>query len=206
MSSLAKSGLNSLHNALVFNRRVEVLAQHLAALLPADAKVLDMGCGDGSIARRIMDLRPDVTISGVDVFVRPHTHIPVTVFDGKILPFEAASFDVVTIVDVLHHTHNPGELLAEAARVARQSVVLKDHLADDFLAQPTLRLMDWVGNRGHDVVLPYNYLPRAVWNEHIDSAGLVIADWQQKLDLYPFPASILFERGLHMITRLNKKS
>ena len=29
--------------------------------------------------------------------------------------------------------------------------------------------MDWVGNRGHDVRLPYNYLSKAEWNAIFDS-------------------------------------
>lgn len=49
------------------------------------------------------------------------------------------------------------------ARVARRGVVIKDHLREGPLAGPTLRLMDWVGNRGHDVRLPYNYLSRRKW-------------------------------------------
>ena len=74
--------VSRLHETLVFDRRTRVLAEHLAGLLPRGAKVLDVGCGDGLIDRLIGDDRPDLAIEGIDRFVRPHTHIPATAFDG----------------------------------------------------------------------------------------------------------------------------
>ena len=60
--------LAELHGALVFDRRTRVLSERLAALLPADAKVLDVGCGSGLIDRLIAERRQDVTIT--DSFIR----------------------------------------------------------------------------------------------------------------------------------------
>ena len=54
--------------------------------------------------------------------------MPVTAFDGRVIPMAARSVDVVTMFDVLHHADDPPALLAEAARVARTCVVLKDHV------------------------------------------------------------------------------
>ncbi len=94
--------LARLHDRLIFERRGRVLAALLAELLPVKSSILDVGCGDGLIDRLIGELRPDVTFRGVDVMLRPKTHIPVTVIDGDTIPFEADSFDVVMFVDVLH--------------------------------------------------------------------------------------------------------
>ena len=60
-------------------------------------------------------------------------------------------------VDVLHHTEDPMALLGEAVRVARKTIVVKDHTLNGFLAGPTLHFLDRVGNARHDVALPYNY-------------------------------------------------
>jgi SAM-dependent methyltransferase len=158
-----------------------------------------VGCGDGLISREIKNRRPDLEIEGVDVMLRPVTHIPTTTFDGNVLPFADNSFDYVTIVDVLHHTTDPVVMLAESRRVARKGVVIKDHLREGFGAGATLRVMDWVGNRGHDVVLPYNYLTRAEWDEAFRRAGLRVAEWRDELGLYPWPARIIFERRLHFV-------
>ena len=206
MSSLAaaeKKVLNTVHDRIVFRRRVRVLSRRLADELGSSGTVLDLGCGDGSIARAITDLKPGLAFSGIDVMLRPQTLIPVTRFDGKTIPAEDKAFDWVTIVDVLHHTDDPAALLAEAARVARHGVVVKDHLREGFGAYSTLRLMDWVGNRGHDVRLPYNYLSMAEWKALFAKVGVSPRGWRQSLSLYPFPASLLFDRNLHFIATLS---
>ena len=62
--------------------------------------------------------------------------------------------------------------------------------------------MDWVGNAGHGVRLPYNYLSRAQWQRLWAQTGLEVDRIEERLGLYPRPASWLFERGLHFIARL----
>jgi SAM-dependent methyltransferase len=197
-----KQWLNAVHGAAVFNRRVNVLAGHLADAIPNRGTVLDLGCGDGSVAAALTALRPDLHPQGVDVLIRPKTHIPVTLYDGVSLPFEDQSFDYATIVDVLHHTDDPAAVLAEAARVVRQGVVIKDHLLEGMLAGPTLRFMDWVGNRGHGVVLPYNYLTRKQWQGVFYRARLSTVSTIEKLGLYPAPFNLLFDRNLHFVSLL----
>jgi SAM-dependent methyltransferase len=194
--------LANLHGALVFDRRTRVLSERLAALLPENATVLDVGCGNGLIDRLIAEHRPDVNITGVDLIVRPETQIPVTQFDGKRIPFDDGAFDVVMFVDVLHHTENPEILLAEANRVANRAVVLKDHTRDGLLAGPTLRFMDWVGNAPHGIPLPYNYWPERRWREAFAELGFTSEIWLNKLGLYAAPANWLFDRSLHFIARL----
>jgi SAM-dependent methyltransferase len=190
------------HANLVFGRRVRVLASQLASLLPKNAKVLDVGCGDGTLDSLILRSRPDLTISGIDVLVRPQTHIPVVPFDGNTIPYPDRAFDVVMFVDVLHHTDDPMVLLREARRVARLAIVLKDHTKDGVLAGPTLRFMDWVGNRHHGVVLPYNYWTQTQWERAMTDLGLAAATWNAKVGLYPWPATHLFDRALHFVAKL----
>lgn len=198
----AKGLLNRVHDSVVFGRRVKVLSEALAAAIPEGGTVLDLGCGDGQVALGLMALRPDLAVEGVDVLRRPVTHIPVTLYDGVTLPFGDDSFDYVTIVDVLHHTDDPAAVLAEAGRLARRGVVVKDHLREGLLAGPTLRLMDWVGNRGHDVRLPYNYLDGGQWAEAFARSGLVRDSWTDRVVLYGAPLSWWFERRLHFVALL----
>jgi SAM-dependent methyltransferase len=194
--------LERVHSGYVHNRRVRVLSAHLAKLIPHGARVLDVGAGDGLLAAVIMQHRPDVDINGIDTCVRGRTHIPVARFDGRGIPHGDASFDVVMFVDVLHHTEEPLMLLREAARVARKAVVIKDHTRNGLFANLTLRFMDWVGNARHGVVLPYTYWPQRRWLEAFAACNLTIREWEQDLRLYPRPASWMFDRSLHFITRL----
>lgn len=201
----AMTGWTDLHQRTVFGRRVRVLATALADLLPAGARVLDVGCGDGSIDAAVMAQRPDVEIEGIDVLVRPTTRIPVRPYDGDTIPHDDDSFDAVTLVDVLHHTKDPAKVLGEAARVA-PVVVVKDHVAGGPIDRGVLRLMDWVGNAGFGVALPYNYLSAAQWADVQRRCGLAVDRELTTLGLYPRPASWLFERDLHLVRRLCRAS
>jgi ubiquinone/menaquinone biosynthesis C-methylase UbiE len=194
--------MDAIHGQFLIGRRARVLSGHVATLLPSRASVLDVGCGDGDIARRIMETRPDISIHGIDVLVRPETAIPVDEFDGSHFPFADHTFDVVTFVDVLHHTDDPTALLAEASRVARKSVVIKDHLVRGVLARPTLRLMDMVGNVRHSVALPFNYLTYPEWETAFAAARLAIVRRENRLSIYPWPATLVFDRKLHFIAEL----
>lgn len=190
------------HGKAVFDRRIEVLTRTLADFIPANARVLDIGCGSGTLARRIMALRPDITIEGIDVLVRPGTEIPVTEFDGDSIPWEDGHFDIALFVDVLHHTEAPARLLAEAKRVSRGGIVIKDHFREGMFADATLRFMDWVGNAQHGVVLPYNYLSDPEWRGIWSRLGLKVERLTDKVGLYPAPFSWLFDRRLHFVARL----
>jgi len=193
------SVIGGMHDRYVMTRRVRILSDYLRSRIPQGSSVLDVGSGDGTIARTIADARPDLSVEGVDVLVRPVTAIPTRQYDGLHLPFDDDSVDVVMLVDVLHHTPDPGAVLREAARVTRDRVVIKDHLTDRWGSGPILRFMDWVGNAPHGVALPYNYQSHAQWLELLAQAGLRVEEWCDHLNLYPPPASWIFGGSLHVL-------
>jgi SAM-dependent methyltransferase len=193
-----------IHAGYVHKRRVRVLSGHLAGLMPPNARILDVGCGDGLLSRLIADARADVEVTGVDVLGRDEAWIPVQQFDGRTVPFGDGTFDVVMFVDVLHHTDDASQLLREAIRVTCGSVLIKDHTLDGWLAEPTLRFMDRVGNERYGVSLPYNYWPRDRWLKTFGELGLQVDVWKSNLGLYPAPASWFFDRSLHFICCLRR--
>ena len=193
-----------LHQKLVFNRRAEVLAGWFAQLAPRSAHVLDVGCGDGLISAVLQERRPDLVLRGIDVLPRGRTHIPVEIFDGSHIPFGDQSFDLVLFSDVLHHTPDPATLLREAHRVARHSILIKDHNRDGLLAGARLRFMDWVGNARFGVALPYNYWTERQWRDTWREIGLQPDQVITDLGLYPFPANYIFGAQLHFVARLTK--
>jgi SAM-dependent methyltransferase len=197
------SWVETIHGRYVHDRRSRVLSSHLAKFIPENVLVLDVGSGDGLLGQLISQIRPDVTIQGIDVLVRPRTHIPTEKYDGERIPYGDTSFDGVMFVDVLHHTTDPLILLREAIRVARRTIVIKDHLLDGLFAGQTLRFMDRAGNARHGIRLPYNYWTKETWFDAFDTLGLRVGMWTTKLCLYPRPASWLFDRSLHFVARLD---
>ena len=191
-----------LHESYVFGRRVRRLSALLADLMPTGARCLDVGSGSGEIDRAILDRRPDLYLRGVDIVARDGAAVSTETFDGATLPNSDDSYDVVQFVDVLHHVENPASLLLEAIRVTRRFVVIKDHLLEGILAEPTLRFMDRVGNRRFGVPLPFRYLTRREWHDLFQTTNLSVDVWIGALRLYPWPASVVFDRSLHFVARL----
>lgn len=195
--------LDRLHGRHHETRRLRVLGRQLRELLPPGARVLDVGCGDGLLTRHLAE-EGGLVVRGADVLVRPAAHVPVVPFDGRRLPFADRAFDWVLLVDVVHHAEDPEGLLREAVRVADRGLVLKDHLLQGPAADATLRFMDRVSNLRHGVDLPYHYWTPRRWEEAFARLGLRAEARRTRLHLYPWPASLLFDRGLHFVARLRR--
>lgn len=96
-----------------------------ALIPPAAGVVLDVGCGDGTLARYLTS--PGRSVLGIDqdVSVLPveRDGIEFVAGTGEALPYAAASVDALTMVMVLHHM-DPMRALAEVRRVVRPGGVV----------------------------------------------------------------------------------
>jgi ubiquinone/menaquinone biosynthesis C-methylase UbiE len=90
----------------------QVLADQYAARL-RPARVMDLGCGAGDSVDLFRALNPEVDWVGVDVEESPEVaertraDAEFVTFDGRHLPFEDASFDLVYCKQVLEHVESP---------------------------------------------------------------------------------------------------
>jgi SAM-dependent methyltransferase len=98
----------------------------LADLTTVHGKVLDVGCGAGSVAKAVKRERPDLHVVGCDV---SHSALAMAeaspegvefrAAQAERLPFADGEFDFVWIFDVLEHVEKPEQVLREVARVLR---------------------------------------------------------------------------------------
>lgn len=139
--------------------------KHLAAYLDNSEMVLDIGAGDGGLANELQKKLNKVNITGVDVYPQIKTYIPITIYDGKTLPYPDNSFDAVMINDVLHHDEHPDIILREARRVSKNLVLIKDHYWNNSVDYNLIKWVDHLGNSSYGVRLPYNYMKLDVWHE-----------------------------------------
>lgn len=196
----------SFHSRWIFPGRASVIADALSPLIPRGAVVLDVGCGNGVIGKLIADIRDDVTIKGIEVAMRPDCKIECSEFDGSVIPLDNGAVDVCILVDVLHHTQTCAALLMEASRVSGGNVLIKDHLCEGPFQRLKLTVMDWVGNRPHGVGMRGTYLSEREWAELFRSVSLRVKEWNDKLPIYSFPASLFFRRGLHFVALLEREN
>lgn len=85
-------------------------------------RVLEIGGGSGFQAALLAEcVRECVSI---DVKLHPQPVFPVTVYDGKTLPFEESSFDIIFSSNVLEHVSDLDSLLGECSRVLKPGGVM----------------------------------------------------------------------------------
>ncbi|SFL77307.1 class I SAM-dependent methyltransferase [Methylobacterium pseudosasicola] len=85
-------------------------------------RLLDIGCGPGTLAKRLTE--DGAAVTGIDpgaaALETARAAVPGARFEAasaEALPFPAATFDGAVMLNALHHVPDPASALAEAARV-----------------------------------------------------------------------------------------
>src|SRR5262245_34809087 len=123
----AMYGLEDVYWWFVARRQlaVEILGRESAGR--ADVGILDVGCGTGSNLEAFSRLGRTVGVDmspGALSFCRRRGITRVTIGDVERLPFDDATFDIVTAMDMLEHTEDDLAALAELRRVLRPDGLL----------------------------------------------------------------------------------
>jgi SAM-dependent methyltransferase len=98
----------------------------LADLGPVKGRVLDDGCGAGSVAKAVKRARSELDVAGCDMSqaalsaARSSSEgVDFREAQAEKLPFADGELDFVWMFDVLEHVENPESVLREIARVLR---------------------------------------------------------------------------------------
>lgn len=124
---------------------------------PTD-RLLDIGCGTGSLLQAISQKHPSVNLIGLDISremlkVACNKQIHrCTLISGKsqYLPFHSHSFEVVVSCNAFHYWRNPEACLREIARVLKpQGRIVITDWCDDYIACKICDLFLRMFNRAH---------------------------------------------------------
>ncbi|HET6516300.1 MAG TPA: class I SAM-dependent methyltransferase [Thermodesulfovibrionales bacterium] len=185
-----------LHQLLSHNRRVDILAQRIHALInekfgdSREIRCLDVGCGDMKISQGINRLNARTLWHCIDLYDLPpdleesREWMRYQKYDGERIPFGDKSIDVVFFCDVLHHVKGDiPSLLKEASRVG-SAILIKDHFEQSLYSRRVLQAMDFFGNWSYGVALPEHYFTRETFDELYRSCGLTLRKIETRIDLY----------------------
>jgi SAM-dependent methyltransferase len=204
---LARIGrsLAAYHRSAIGAPRARRIARSFAEQIGRAESLLDVGCGDGRLARAVAGAVGASAVRGVDVKLQPETLIEVSKYDGRQLPFSSDQFEVVLLSDVLHHATEPTQLLAECLRVARRAVALKDHLQFGTVSRLVLLAMDHVGNAAPGVTVRGEYLSLSEWHARISAAGGRISSLRWPVLIHDLPWRLI-TRSQYQFTALVEPS
>ncbi len=130
------------------------------ALKPTD-RVLDLGCGTGELAQRLLTTQPELTITGVDLSpqmlaiarAKCAAYPQARFLEGSAtaLPFPDHHFDWVVSSSVFHYFSQPQEVLAEFRRILnpRGHIVILDWCRDYWVCQVYDWLLPWLDPTYH---------------------------------------------------------
>ena len=131
------------------------IARYIAPLLPEHGHLLDFGCGNGYTAFELLDLKPAISVTGVDVvkdqnlnadnvqrfsFIENHE---------KPLPFAHNQFDACIAASVMHHTFSPEYYLDELIRCTKKGgcIVLVEEMYLNPFDRIIISAQDWFFNK-----------------------------------------------------------
>lgn len=101
----------------------------IAALVPAGARVLDLGCGRGELLAHLRDAKGcsgygvEIADDNVLACVQRGVDVVQLNLEEGLALFDDASFDVVLQLQTLQHLRNAERMLRETARVGRIGIV-----------------------------------------------------------------------------------
>jgi methionine biosynthesis protein MetW len=117
----------TLHEAPAIVSRPDLAA--IAEWVRPRAKVLDLGCGDGTLLGYLAETRQasgyGVEISDANILacVRNRVNVIQSDLESGLSAFESASFDYVILSQTLQAMHHTEEIVREMLRVGREGIV-----------------------------------------------------------------------------------
>jgi len=195
-----KSRIDQFIEDTVCSDRDSDILNGLERLLDSEKTLLDVGCGDGRITEKIQK-KLKLKIQGIDIYPHKKPKLPITVFDGEKIPFPDNSFDSVLFVDVLHHIKDMNPSLKEAFRVARKSVIIKDHCCENGFETSVLKIADYFGNFSHRSNLPFNFKSDDKWSQIFGDNPVEKITWRSTI----FPG-IFVRQAMYKINLAKKES
>ena len=129
-------------------------------------KILDFGCGSMEISKKIQNKNYVKQIVGSDIFKYRYVSNKLVYVDYDELFKKKEKFDVIFIVDVLHHIgiDDAHKTIRKLSKLS-DNIIIKDHFEHGYLSRQLLRFVDFYANYGYGVNIPNKYFDKISWKK-----------------------------------------
>ena len=129
-------------------------------------KILDYGCGSMEISKKLEEKNYIKSIVGSDIFNHSYKSKKLTYINNEKLFKENEKFDVIFVVDVLHHVgiNNAHKIINKLSKLSK-IIIIKDHFEYGFFSRQLLRFVDFYANYGYGVNVPKKYFNKNKWKK-----------------------------------------
>ena len=179
-----------LHRLLtdIAQRRVKVKEAQISPYLQEDQRILDIGCGNGLLCKKLrkrgLDITPlDVANNSFLPDVRP------IIYNGVRLPFNDKVFDTVLLITILHHSRNPEKVIDEGMRVASKLIIIEEIYSSQ-LEKYWVYTVDSLFNAefiGH----PHTNKSDTQWRQLFSEKKYIVSDVKYSL-VFPWLSRVLY--------------
>ena len=200
--------MRALHGPVYRSRLAALLDAIVPHLRPGD-KVLDVGCGNGTLAAALQnDPRTPEGVRCMGLESRPRGDEPIEVigYDGVTIPLDDDAVDITIVADVFHHEPEPDRLARECARISSRLLIVKDHQVKGFLAQPRISFIDWAANAPYGVPCLYRYNTPKQWDDFRKRLDATPDEERSGMKVYPPIFEQFFGGSLHYFAALRLPS
>lgn len=149
------------------------------------ARVLDLGAGEGYLGQMIGE-KHSANVELVDVVDFSSSTLPLTIYDGRHLPYADRTFDTAIVYFVLHHAEDAEQVLREAVRVTGDRLVVVESTYTSKPGHVVLRFLDRAANRLRSSGLMaeaeeyLHFRKKQEWLELFETLGLDLEAVEQK--------------------------
>jgi ubiquinone/menaquinone biosynthesis C-methylase UbiE len=167
------------------NKRSTTFANYIAAQIPDTGHMLDFGCGNMFTSVELLKLKPNLTITGIDV-IRDQNLTDTILSDKRLafkqvtekrLPFDDNTFDVALVLAMLHHTDDPEYYLSELKRIIKPGgiILIIEEMYIHQLDRLYICTEDWLLNKMKTgVPVPLNFRSNKHYKEQFAKQGLKV--------------------------------
>jgi ubiquinone/menaquinone biosynthesis C-methylase UbiE len=146
--------------------------KRLDPFLKSTDHILELGSGLGTVTHYFQHQGRQITPVDIDD-LSLFAHIKPIIYNGKNIPFDDKTFDVVLLLTVLHHTANLVSILTEARRVGQKIMIIEDiydHRFQQYLTYGVDSLINFEF-QGH----PHNNQTDSQWQKIFKSLNLTLS-------------------------------